>query len=252
IHYLGWPQPLTELQALCDANDSLLIEDCALSMFARFEGRPVGSIGDYSIYCLYKTFAAPNGGLLVENGEPLPKLDALQFRRCDALSTAGRTAELLVEWARAKAPNAGAALQRAKHRVGRALTDMKIERRQIGNIGFDHDAVNLAISPLSKRLARGIDAAAIRETRRANFTYLRGILHSRVAVLAADVGEDACPLFLPMRVRDKEGLSHALNERGITALEFWNYGDAEARPVEGRDARYMRKHVLGLPIHQQV
>ena len=55
-----------------------------------------------------------------------------------------------------------------------------------------------------------------------------------------------------MRVRDKEGLSRALNERGITALEFWNYGDADARRVEGRDSRDMRKHVLGLPIHQQV
>ena len=252
IHYLGWPQPLDELQALCDAGDAILIEDCALSMFGRYQGRPLGSLGDYAVYCLYKTFAAPNGGLLVENGAPLPQLDGLQFRRCGAVSTAGRTAELLVEWARSLAPATGAALQRAKHRVGRAMTDLHIERRQIGNIGFDHAATDLAISPLSVRLARGVDAGAIREARRANFTYLRGNLPARVSVLADDVGDDACPLFLPMRVRDKEALSRALNERGITALEFWNYGDADARRVEGRSARDMRKHVLGLPIHQQV
>ncbi|MEX0900019.1 MAG: DegT/DnrJ/EryC1/StrS family aminotransferase [Gammaproteobacteria bacterium] len=252
IHYLGWPQPLAELQTLCADGNTLLIEDCALSMFGHYEGRPLGSIGDYSIYCLYKTFAAPNGGLLVENGEPLPALDSLRFRACGALSTAGRTAELVVEWARSLAPTAGAALQRAKHRVGRALTSLRVERELIGNIGFDAAAVDLAISPLSQRLARGIDAKAIRRRRRENFSYLRANLPARVAVLADDIGEDACPLFLPLRVHDKEGLSTALNERGITALEFWNYGDAEARRYEGEDSRYMRQHVLGLPIHQQV
>lgn len=252
IHYLGWPQPLDELQALCADGNTLLIEDCALSMFGRHRGRPLGSIGDYSIYCLYKTFAAPNGGLLVENGAPLPALDKLEFRSCGALSTAGRTAELVVEWARSFAPTAGAALQRAKHRVGRALTKMHVERELIGNIGFDADAVDLAISPLSRRLAGHIDANAIRERRRENFTYLRANLPARVAVLADDLGDDACPLFLPLRVNDKEGLSRALNERGITALEFWNYGDSEARRMEGEDSRYMRSHVLGLPIHQEV
>lgn len=252
IHYLGWPQPLDELQTLCADGDTILIEDCALSMFGRYNGRPLGSIGDYSIYCLYKTFAAPNGGLLVENGAPLSKLDDLRFRSCGALSTAGRTAELLVEWARSLAPNAGAALQRAKHRVGRTLTNLRVERELIGNIGFNAGAVDLAISPLSQRLARGIDAEAIRRQRRENFSYLRANLPARVSVLADDIGEDACPLFLPMRVHDKEGLSRALNERGITALEFWNYGDPEARAFEGEDSRYMRQHVLGLPIHQEV
>ena len=252
IHYLGWPQPLDELQALCADGDALLIEDCALSMFGRHRGRPLGSIGDYSIYCLYKTFAAPNGGLLVENGAPLPALDDLEFRRCGALSTAGRTSELVVEWARSLAPTVGAALQRAKHGVGSALTRLRVERELIGNIGFNHDAVDLAISPLSQRLAAGIDADYIRARRRDNFAYLRANLPARVAVLADDLGDDACPLFLPLRVNDKDGLSGALNERGITALEFWNYGDADARRFEGEDSRYMRRHVLGLPIHQQV
>lgn len=252
IHYLGWPQPLDELQALCDEAGTLLIEDCALSMFGRHRGRPLGSVGDYAIYCLYKTFAAPNGGLLVENGAPLHRLDELRFRKVGAVSTAGRTAELVVEWARALAPGAGAALQRAKHAVGRGLTRMRVERKAIGNIGFDRAAVDLAISPLSRRLACGIDAAAIRERRRENFSYLRANLPARVRVLADDLGEDACPLFLPLCVHDKDGLSRALVERGVTALEFWNYGDPEARRVEGDDARYMRRHVLGLPIHQQV
>ena len=31
IHYLGWPQPMDEIQALCRENGSILVEDCALS-----------------------------------------------------------------------------------------------------------------------------------------------------------------------------------------------------------------------------
>src|ERR1700689_305437 len=31
IHYLGWPQPLNHIEALCREQDAILIEDCALS-----------------------------------------------------------------------------------------------------------------------------------------------------------------------------------------------------------------------------
>src|SRR5262249_1912883 len=65
IHYLGWPQPLGEIEALCRERGSMLIEDCALSFLSEMRGRPLGTCGDYSIFCLYKTLPVPNGGLLV-------------------------------------------------------------------------------------------------------------------------------------------------------------------------------------------
>ena len=34
IHYLGWPQPIAEIEALCLKNGSILIEDCALSLLS--------------------------------------------------------------------------------------------------------------------------------------------------------------------------------------------------------------------------
>ena len=49
------------------------------------------------------------------------------------------------------------------------------------------------------------------------------------------------------------GLTTALmlRARGIDALEFWNYGAGDAAD-ESPDVRFLRSHVLGLPIHQDV
>src|SRR5204862_512234 len=68
IHYLGWPQPILELRELCKERGIVLIEDCALSLLSQFNGRPLGTFGDYSVFCLYKTLPVPNGGMLIQNG----------------------------------------------------------------------------------------------------------------------------------------------------------------------------------------
>jgi hypothetical protein len=58
------------------------------------------------------------------------------------------------------------------------------------------------------------------------------------------------PLVLPILVKDKAAAAHALQQQGIGAVEFWN--DPQSNPAIGPDARYLRSHVLELPIHQDV
>src|SRR5258708_2452658 len=82
IHYLGWPQPIKEIQALCRELGCILIEDCALSMLSETEGKPLGTFGDYSVFCLYKTLPVPNGGLLIQNNERLPELTGFKLEPC--------------------------------------------------------------------------------------------------------------------------------------------------------------------------
>src|SRR5262249_55787128 len=65
IHYLGWPQPIRKMRELCNERGIVLFEDCALSLLSQFDGRPLGTFGDYSVFCLYKTLPVPNGGVLV-------------------------------------------------------------------------------------------------------------------------------------------------------------------------------------------
>ena len=66
IHYAGWPQPMAELVDLCRRRGMLLVEDCALSLLSEVDGRSLGTFGDWSVFCLYKTLPLPNGALLVK------------------------------------------------------------------------------------------------------------------------------------------------------------------------------------------
>jgi dTDP-4-amino-4,6-dideoxygalactose transaminase len=93
---------LRALKQLCRDRSMLLVEDCALSLLSEPDGEPLGSHGDWSIFCLYKTLPVPNGALLVENTMPIVMQDRLRLRRAGAASVAGRMAELMVQRLRAR------------------------------------------------------------------------------------------------------------------------------------------------------
>lgn len=250
IHYLGWPQPIRQMQALCSKHGSILVEDCALSLFSEFEGKPLGSFGDYSVFCLYKTLPVPNGGLLVENREAMPALKTLELERCPLISAAGRSAELALEALRSRCDWLGKALFAAKQSIGRRLRAAEVRQVPVGDIGWNIANVNLAMSQISHSISRHSDHARIRRLRRENFLHLRNQLAGRVKMLRDDLAPGVCPLFFPILVARKHEVAESLRARGIEAVEFWN--DVQNNPHVGPDARYLRAHVLELPIHQGV
>ena len=250
IHYLGWPQPMQEIQAMCRSSGSILVEDCALSLLSEKDGRRLGTAGDYSVFCLYKTLPVPNGGLLIQNNAALPKLGGLTLEPCPTLAMAGRSVELAFEALRSRANRVGQTLFTIKQAFGRALRASHVRHVPVGDIGWDLGNVNLAMSPFSDRVMRSLDYEYIRERRRRNFLLLRDMLQGRVRMLREDLEEGVCPLFFPILVNDKHAAARALWQLNIGAVEFWN--DPQDNPSIGPDARYLRSHVLELPIHQDV
>jgi dTDP-4-amino-4,6-dideoxygalactose transaminase len=252
IHFMGWPQPVSELADFCRRRNLVLIEDCALSLLSDSGGRPLGTYGDYAVFCLYKTLPVPNGGLLVQNRNILEELRSVPVRACGNLSTAGRTGELLLAWLRSRAERVGRPLARIKAAVGRQMTSLRVKRIPVGDIGFDLLNVYLGMSRISRLLLERFDYQDIRQTRRDNFFLLQKLLEGRTTPLCTSLPEGVCPLFFPILVRHKHEAAAALLERGIEATELWNTGDPYV-PVEGsEDARFLRDHVLELPIHQGV
>jgi len=146
----------------------------------------------------------------------------------------------------------GGALSAAKGGFGRALRVLPAKRVTVGDIGFSLSDVNTRISGLSLFLLRHFDYQGIRARRRANFLRLRDRLQGDVAMLREDLEPGVCPLFFPILVSDKAAAAAALWSRGIEAVQFWNYGDPEAASEEGPDAKYLRDHVLEIPIHQDI
>jgi dTDP-4-amino-4,6-dideoxygalactose transaminase len=250
IHFLGWPQPIAEIQSFCRSRGLLLIEDCALALLSETEGRPLGTFGDHAVFCLYKTLPVPNGGLLVHNGGGLRHVDGLRLRPCGFAPLAGRSSELLLEWLRARSNATGHALFALKRTMGRVLRASGTERAPVGDMGFDPAQLDLAISPVSQALLRRYDYAAIRSRRRDNFHRLRAALGDRVTLLRHDLPEGVCPLFFPILVPDKGAAARALWARGVDAVEFWNDGDPAADDFP--DVRFLRRHVLELPLHQDL
>lgn len=251
IHYLGWPQPIAAMKQLCRDRSMLLVEDCALSLLSEPDGQPLGSYGDWSIFCLYKTLPVPNGALLVENTLPVVAIDRLRLRRAGTASVLGRIAELMVQRLRARVNSAGRALHAAKRAVGRAAGALEVNRSKVGDIGFNLTDVDLAMSPASARLLRRFKYDTIRQRRIANYQALSNALADTAMPSHMKLPAGACPLVCPVIVEDKPSTARALRERGVDALEFWNHG-ADAIAGESAEVRYLRSHVLGLPIHQDV
>lgn len=252
IHYLGWPQPMKDIEALCRERGSLLIEDCALSLLSETDQGPLGSFGDYSVFCLYKTLPVPNGGLLVQNRNILGELANLELERCPHTAAAGRGSELVLEAVRSRSDNIGKALFGIKRAFGQMLRAARVRQVPVGNIGWNVADVNIAMSSISQTVIGGLEYDQIRRKRRENFLLMQRRLEGRVTMLRNDLKEGVCPLFFPILVQHKHAAARALWQRGIGAVEFWNEGDPRANGHSGPDARYLRAHVLELPIHQDV
>lgn len=251
IHYCGWAQPMPALVELCRRREMLLVEDCALSLLSESHGQPLGTFGDWSVFCLYKTLPVPNGALLVQNTTKLESLGRLHLRNAGAASVLGRTAELVVQKIRGQYNGVGAALQMVKRGMGKTAGALDVERANVGDIGFNLADVDLAMSPVSQRLLNRLDFADIVRRRVENYRALAQMLDPGVAPVFATLPDGVCPLFFPVLVPDKHTAAVALQARGVDALEFWN--DSEDGGTEmAANARYFRQHVLELPIHQDL
>ncbi|HEY3127938.1 MAG TPA: aminotransferase class V-fold PLP-dependent enzyme [Acidobacteriota bacterium] len=252
IHYLGWPQPIREIRAICRECGIILIEDCAISLFSKTQGEPLGSFGDYAIFCLYKTLPLPNGGLLVQSSDVLEDLARLNMKSASVASVAGRTSDLALAWIRSRSDFFGGALCALKRLAGQTLSGAGVKRVPVGDTGFDLANVNVAISSVCHSLLKRFDYERVWLKRRENFLLLEEKLQGRATLLRKELGEDVCPLFFPILVPDKPSAAQALWQRGIEAVQFWNHGDPEAKGKNSSDAQFLRDHVLELPIHQDV
>lgn len=251
-HFMGWPQPLKDLLELARERGMVLVEDCALSLLTNVEGVPVGSFGDYAIFCLYKTLPVPNGGLLVSNNSALPELDRIRPVKSPALSVAGRSTELVLEWVRNRADRVGGLLASLKRMAGQSLNRCRVQRVSVGDTGFNIANVNFGMSEISENLLTQFDYSWIYRKRRENFRLMLEKLRNRASLLTMPLDEGVCPLFFPILVSDKSSAARALWRRGIGAVEFWNYGDDEAAAGASENAGFLRRHVLELPVHQDL
>lgn len=233
-HFLGFPQDAARWRSWCDGRALLLLEDAAQAWLARHRGVPVGAHGDLAVWCLYKTFGLPDGAALHVRGEAAAptgrrstKLYALALEHALWLVTRSAILSRAAEWVRTE-------------RTYDVLADMGLGEPQ---------------TPLSRTTLLVLPRVAderVAERRRANYRRLQESLGELVPRAFRELPDEASPFLFPIAVADKERLLRHLRAHYIRAVDLWS----EAHAVIVRDAypraAAMRRHLIGLPVHQEV
>lgn len=250
-HYAGFPGPAAEMRKLADKHGLPLIEDCALSLLSSDGDRPLGTTGDFSVFCLYKTLPVPNGGALVVNGErrysiPEPPAPPLA-------STVSHLASSLLQNVELRGGLVGRGLRTAVRSLGKGTVKAaQVERVATGTRHFNRQHVDLGMSPVTRRLALAQDMERIVEVRRRNYFFLLGRLRDLAPPLFSELPAGVCPLFFPLMVEDKAPIMAQLKAQGIHTVDFWRYFHPACDPREFPEVADLRRRVLEIPCHQDL
>lgn len=81
VHYGGIPADLGALKALCQSRDITMIEDAAQAIGSRWQGKALGSIGDFGAISFHdtKNITSGEGGLLLINTAQQEQRDQAQI-----------------------------------------------------------------------------------------------------------------------------------------------------------------------------
>jgi dTDP-4-amino-4,6-dideoxygalactose transaminase len=254
IHYAGFPQDMRAARQLADELGVPLIEDCALALFSRDGEKPLGSFGDLSVFCLYKTIPVPNGGLLLARGDHAKKLDLLApVTQPPLASTASHLIGSMLGNLELRTGEIGRRGRQALREASRWMVRRaNIERVATGTQHFNIDDVHLGMSAASHLVVRNQDAAGILERRRRNYFLLYGMLRDVAPPVTGELKPGVCPLFYPMSVEDKAGAMARLLARGVETVDFWRVRHPAVPPGQFPDVDRLRERVLELPVHQDL
>jgi dTDP-4-amino-4,6-dideoxygalactose transaminase len=254
-HYAGFPGPVEEMREIADRYGLPLIEDCALSLLSKQGEKPLGSTGDFSVFCLYKTLPVPNGGVLVVNGKDGRRngYHVPDFPAPPVTSTMSHMVSSLLQNLEMRGGGVGHVVRSGARRLGKgAVQAARIERVTTGSDHFDPQEVDLGMSALSKRILMSQEMDRIVKIRRRNYQLLFDELREVSPPLFDDLPAGICPLFYPLVVESKEKVMQALERRGIETVDFWHYFHPACDPAEFPDTAWLRNSILEIPCHQDM
>ncbi len=251
IHYLGFPQPIDAVAAVCRTHGAILFEDCALSFLARLpDGRPVGSVGALAVFSLYKTLPIPDGAALAINDPTIATPD--RPVEPDLSSSASGVGRLLLRGAQSgdvAGRVAAGLLDAARRAASIGFRASGVERTAAGSMTFESKRLPWGASAFARAILPRLDYGRIVAARRRNFLRLRDRL-SGLPTLFDSLPDGACPLFYPVIVEEKDRFRRKLAERSIETVDFWSTWHP-ATPPDPEIAR-LRRSVVELPCLQDL
>jgi selenocysteine lyase/cysteine desulfurase len=233
-HYLGFPQDSGRWRRWCDERGLLMIEDAAQAWLARDGPEPVGSFGDLSFFCLYKTFGLPEGAAVLctpplERRPYDPRLGTWELIRMHAHWLAGRSAVF-----------------------SRVVTAVRRSRPIDSATEFHlRDPAGMPWRSTMFLLRRIVDPRAA-ERRRLNYRDLLGRVGARVPPPFDQLPDGASPFAFPVDVPDKQTVVERLSEANVKAVDLWSYPHPALPETGFPEAEARRASTLALPVHQEL
>jgi perosamine synthetase len=242
IHYFGFAQPgIHQIAELCSRHGCTLIEDCAHALFSTdSSGRQLGTIAPFAVFSLRKTLPLIDGGALraAPQSSILPQFDRF---------AANTYLVYLKTVVRNIVGDRLTALYRTLRWRDDVLTNPNVAEP-------DKRSYRGPMSRVSRKIALAAAPSHVVERRRDNFTKLNQMLQGlpEYQPLWDALPPGACPLFLPVRTRNRTPLMAQLASRGIETFRFGASSPYHLDPTEFPEAATLRDHIVCLPIHQDL
>lgn len=264
-HYFGFPQPVSELRALCDQYGCYLIEDCAHALLSNNSEGTLGRTGDATVYSMRKTLPLPNGGAVVFNNRALfcdealsaPPLESTLTKALELASKASvdalharpsleATVASLCTVPLFGLTSAAAALA---PRSGSRFYDPDDQ-----DFAYDDRIMNWGMSKISRYILDRLELATVARDRRRNYRAILDTLKDtrKARPLLETLDKDVCPLYFPVRVDCPETCYRTLVRLNIHTSHFWREEHPAVDWEQYPEARALKRHVLILPVHQDI
>jgi dTDP-4-amino-4,6-dideoxygalactose transaminase len=257
IHYFGFSQTMEPLVRIARDRGMLVIEDCAHSLYSKYEGNHVGVAGDIAIFSPRKTLPLMDGGVLLNNLSKVGESELLL-----APEWAHTAREFLYSLSRYGARSRNLLLcgmGRFLRIVTRLIdwrTQMEKPLSEVGSEDFDSvkHRLNWHMSSLSQVLLKSIDHDEVIRKRRKNFFYLLKNLASSNSMtpLYNYLPDGICPLYFPLLIPQRDRVYEYMRSHRIGVFQYWLWKHPNIVGEIDSDAEFLRRQLMCLPVHQDL
>jgi dTDP-4-amino-4,6-dideoxygalactose transaminase len=284
-HLYGLPVDCGEFAAFATSRGVVVIEDCAQTLGASWAGKPVGSVGDFSIHSFnsFKPMSLAGGGMLVANSAARGRVDIENLRRRSEAPSHDRELEETAAFERAlrirrkaiaerNGPSLKGALWRGLHRLPDPVRSGLRKAVNQFRSRTARGEVTLASGAGSIRAAAGLACLEkypeVAARRRSNLEFLAVLLAGLpgLSLLTPAPGACASPLFAkavvgPGAARRIPELEQRLLRGGFVGGRFHWHKTIDQQPTIGRrcvlagpleNAHRAAACGIDLPIHQNM
>jgi dTDP-4-amino-4,6-dideoxygalactose transaminase len=262
VHYFGFPQNLSKLRIFCDEHNILLLEDCAHSFFGEYDGRPIGSFGDYAIASAMKFFPIYEGGCLVSSRHSISSLHLESSGVGFEMKAALNALEKGFEYGRLGFIQKFIYLPMLLKNFIWGLVKKRVSSEKInfgpesseGSFGIEEKWLQKESSFFTQYLIKRASQTRIVTRRRENYIALLEALTGLPGChpLFARLPDGVIPYVFPLIVEEPEKFFKPLKNIGIPVIRFgeflWQSMEADICPV----STSLSKRVFQFPCHQEL